>query len=135
MYQNKPCYLENRVVREPCKRRTACILKCLYQIYCLFLPMCVWIFGSKNASNSEHFAKITSNGHLFVQLGWLSQIGRSFEIRHFENSCSSFWCSRDNFRCMNFNKAFIGQRVPKQLANSSLYPEKKKLIRKCILLQ
>ena len=27
---------------------------------------------------------------------------------------------------MNFNKAFIGQRVPKQLANSSLYPEKKK---------
>ena len=24
-YQNKPCYLENRVVREPCKRRTACI--------------------------------------------------------------------------------------------------------------
>ena len=88
--------------------------------------MCVRIFGPKNASNSEHFAKITSNGHLFVQLGWLSQIGRSFEIRHFENSCASFWCSRDNFRCMNFNKAFIGQRVPKQLANSSLYPEKKK---------
>ena len=24
-YQNKPCYLENRVVREPCKQRTACI--------------------------------------------------------------------------------------------------------------
>ena len=24
-YQNKPCYLENRVVRELCKRRTACI--------------------------------------------------------------------------------------------------------------
>ena len=23
----KPCYLENRVVREPCKRRSACILK------------------------------------------------------------------------------------------------------------
>ena len=23
-YQNKPCYLENRVVREPCKWRTAC---------------------------------------------------------------------------------------------------------------
>ena len=23
-YQNKPCYLENRVVREPCKQRTAC---------------------------------------------------------------------------------------------------------------
>ena len=22
-YQNKPCYLENRFVREPCKRRTA----------------------------------------------------------------------------------------------------------------
>ena len=25
-YQNKPCYLENRVVREPCKQRTACTL-------------------------------------------------------------------------------------------------------------
>ena len=24
-YKNKPCYLENSVVREPCKRRTACI--------------------------------------------------------------------------------------------------------------
>ena len=24
-YQNKPCYLENRVAREPCKQRTACI--------------------------------------------------------------------------------------------------------------
>ena len=24
-YQNKPCYLENRVVRETCKQRTACI--------------------------------------------------------------------------------------------------------------
>ena len=23
-YQNKPCYLENRVVRETCKQRTAC---------------------------------------------------------------------------------------------------------------
>ena len=23
----KPCYLENRVVREPCKRRSACIMK------------------------------------------------------------------------------------------------------------
>ena len=23
-YQNKQCYLENRVVREPCKQRTAC---------------------------------------------------------------------------------------------------------------
>ena len=22
----KPCYLENRVVRDPCKRRTACII-------------------------------------------------------------------------------------------------------------
>lgn len=96
--------------------------------------MCVRIFGPKNASNSKHFAKITSDCHLFVQLGWLSQIGRSFEIRHFENSCSSFRCSRDNFRCMNFNKAFIGQRVPKQLANSRFYPEMKKgLIRKCIL--
>ena len=26
-YQNKPCYLENRVVREPCKQRSACILQ------------------------------------------------------------------------------------------------------------
>ena len=25
-YQNKLCYLENRVVRELCKRRTACII-------------------------------------------------------------------------------------------------------------
>ena len=24
-FQDKPCYLENRVVREPCKQRTACI--------------------------------------------------------------------------------------------------------------
>ena len=24
-YQNKPCYLENHGVREPCKQRTACI--------------------------------------------------------------------------------------------------------------
>ena len=24
-YQDKPCYLENHVVREPCKQRTACI--------------------------------------------------------------------------------------------------------------
>ena len=27
VYQNKPCYLENHVVREPCKWRTACICK------------------------------------------------------------------------------------------------------------
>ena len=27
-YQKKPCYLENRVIREPCKQRTACI-QCL----------------------------------------------------------------------------------------------------------
>ena len=25
-YQNKPCFLENRVVREPCKWRTACTI-------------------------------------------------------------------------------------------------------------
>ena len=24
-YQNKPCYLENSNVKEPCKRKTACI--------------------------------------------------------------------------------------------------------------
>ena len=29
-YQNKLCYLENRVVREPCKQRTACIMKILF---------------------------------------------------------------------------------------------------------
>ena len=36
MYQNKPCYLENCVVREPCKQRTACInvaLKALRDIH------------------------------------------------------------------------------------------------------
>ena len=31
----KPCYLENRVVREPCKRRSACSLDTKYKIYYL----------------------------------------------------------------------------------------------------
>ena len=29
-YQNKPCYLENRVVKEQCKQRTACIYNALF---------------------------------------------------------------------------------------------------------
>ena len=33
-YQNKPCYLENRVAREMCKRRTACIMYPVYQSKC-----------------------------------------------------------------------------------------------------
>ena len=27
-FKDKPCYLDNRVVREPCKQRTACIKYC-----------------------------------------------------------------------------------------------------------
>ena len=31
-YQNKPCYLENSVVREPCKQRTACTIQFHYKV-------------------------------------------------------------------------------------------------------
>ena len=36
----KPCYLENRVVREPCKRRSACIWTKIFH-YCDFTIMIV----------------------------------------------------------------------------------------------
>ena len=30
-YQNKPCYLENRAISEPCKQRTACTYQSIDQ--------------------------------------------------------------------------------------------------------
>ena len=41
-YQNKPCYLENCVVREPCKQRTACIM----EIQC-------WTEGQRSTAVAE----------------------------------------------------------------------------------
>ena len=49
-YQNKPCYLENHVVREPCKQRTACILN----ILSMFLFMS---FYKKINSRLTHFPR------------------------------------------------------------------------------
>ena len=46
-YQNKPYYLENRVVWEPCKRRTACTLVLLYMLK-FFLKMDYLKLISKN---------------------------------------------------------------------------------------
>jgi len=37
-YQNKPCHLENRVFREPCKQRTACVVV-LQIVWTIFLPL------------------------------------------------------------------------------------------------
>ena len=46
--QNKPCYLENRVVREPCKRRTACIL---------FFVIAKMTLTTSQALGTPHFSK------------------------------------------------------------------------------
>ena len=42
VYQNKPCYLEYRVVREPCKQRTACIW--IYGMWVMILASCRYLF-------------------------------------------------------------------------------------------
>ena len=46
-YQIIPCYLENRVVRELCKRRTACI--------CKIFERDGWLFTTHSFTNSTSF--------------------------------------------------------------------------------
>ena len=50
-YQNKPRYLENHLVREPCKQRTACILIMSNDFYyfCIFSVFC---FGHGHSSTT-----------------------------------------------------------------------------------
>jgi hypothetical protein len=59
----KPCYLENRVVREPCKQRTACISKC-------FLSSSQKILKCRKSFlhwNIIHFQVCKSMVNLFLQ--------------------------------------------------------------------
>ena len=55
-------------------------------------------------SYSVDFLEVGCNGHLFVKLRRLSQIGRSFEVRNSEYVGSSFTCCGNNFRGVDFNE-------------------------------
>ena len=69
-YQNKPCYLENHVVREPCKWRTACI--CLYSKVSGYVDfgsskkLCRYLINLRfgyNPKNPRKFSKICKKIH------------------------------------------------------------------------
>ena len=74
----------------------------------------------ENSSDGKDFPKVASNRHLLVQLRRLSQKSRSFKVGNLEDVGATFGCSRDDFRCMNFDKAFLGQSFSKELADTSL---------------
>ena len=99
------------------------IIKCHFKIQSHKLSqmsMSIRIFSPKNCSNSIDFIKVSSDGHLFVKLRRLSQIRLAFKVRHFEDICSSFRCSRDDLWGMNLNESFFWQRWSKQITNSCL---------------
>ena len=68
-YQNKPCYLENHVVREPCKQRTACI----------FISNSKEVQNKFETSSEEHEAK-DSDGKTYITL--LLAIARKLENKN-----------------------------------------------------
>ena len=63
---------------------------------------------------------LSSNGHLLVQLGRLSQVGRALEVRDLEDIGATFTGGRDDLWRVDLDEALLGQRVAEQLANSGL---------------
>ena len=71
----------------------------------------------------ESLVEVGCDGHLLVQLRRLGQVGRTFEIRDFEDIGSALAGRRDDLGCVDLHKPSLGEVVPEQHPHPGLQPE------------
>ena len=69
------------------------------------MSICVVFFSTESWTNFEHSLKTSRHAQLLEQLWRLVEEGRRVEVHHWEQICSSFGGSGDNFWRVGFKKA------------------------------